>query len=251
MADKMSGVLASAGSVLTRAVELDKTCRYMEAVVCYQEGLQLMMDVLKIAPADRKEGYRAKIKEYMARAEELKKKVEEEKEAGKYHEQLRIENNSTGHSYERLFGRFLDEQLTLVTVEDPYIRSTHQLYNLLRFCEMVVKSQAKVKTIKLITGQDDHPDQISMQTKRLQELAASLLSYNVTLEWEFSNTLHDREIRFNNGWIIKIGRGLDMYKATQGKFVIGFCDFDLRKCHETTIDIFHQKHLNTAHSVSS
>lgn len=49
--------------------------------------------------------------------------------AGKYHEQIRIENNSTGHSYERLFGRFLDPTLTGVVVEDPYIRSTHQVYN--------------------------------------------------------------------------------------------------------------------------
>lgn len=47
--------------------------------------------------------------------------------AGKYHEQIRIENNSTGHSYEKLFGRFLDESLTGVVVEDPYIRSAHQV----------------------------------------------------------------------------------------------------------------------------
>lgn len=51
--------------------------------------------------------------------------------AGKYHEQIRIENNSTGHSYERLFGRFLDETLTGVIVEDPYIRSTHQVNELI------------------------------------------------------------------------------------------------------------------------
>lgn len=54
--------------------------------------------------------------------------------------------------------------------------------------------------------------------------------------------------RLNNGWIIKIGRGLDIYKATEGKFVIGFCDFDLRKCHETTVDIFHRKNMNSSHS---
>ena len=47
--------------------------------------------------------------------------------AEKYHEQIHIEHNSTGHSYERLLGRFLDEQLTEVVVEDPYVRTTHQV----------------------------------------------------------------------------------------------------------------------------
>lgn len=43
----MAGVLSSATSVLTRAVDLDSKGRYSEAVICYQEGLQLLMDVLK------------------------------------------------------------------------------------------------------------------------------------------------------------------------------------------------------------
>ncbi|XP_060566828.1 MIT domain-containing protein 1-like [Ruditapes philippinarum] len=250
MADKLAGVLASATRVLTRAVELDTAGRYPDAVVCYQEGLQLLIDVLKGTPTEKKEGIRTKINEYMKRAEELKKKVEEEKEAGKYHEQIHIESNSTGHSFERLFGRFLDENLTEVTVEDPYIRSTHQLYNFLRFCELLVKSEAKVNKIKLITGQDENGDQRRFQQSKLSELTTSLLSYQIALEIEFSQTLHDREIRFNNGWIIKIGRGLDIYKATQGKFDIGFCDFDLRKCYETTVDIFHSKHVNSTFSAS-
>ena len=52
--------------------------------------------------------------------------------------------------------------------------------------------------------------------------------------------------RFNNGWIIKIGRGLDYFKATPTKFCLGFCDFDLRQCHKTTIDIMHRKHTKSA-----
>ena len=51
--------------------------------------------------------------------------------------------------------------------------------------------------------------------------------------------------RLNNGWIVKIGRGLDYFKAASSKFAIGYCDFDLRPCHETTVDIFHRKHTKT------
>ena len=38
---------ASAVSVLKRAVELDQGARFQESLVCYQEGIQLLMDVLK------------------------------------------------------------------------------------------------------------------------------------------------------------------------------------------------------------
>ena len=47
--------------------------------------------------------------------------------AGKYNEQIKIENNATGYSYERVFGRLIDESLTEVEVQDPYIRSIHQV----------------------------------------------------------------------------------------------------------------------------
>ena len=42
-----SGFEASAISVLKRAVELDGKERFTEALVCYQEGLNLLMEVLK------------------------------------------------------------------------------------------------------------------------------------------------------------------------------------------------------------
>lgn len=47
MANTATGVEASAIQVLKRAVELDTSRRFDEAVVCYQEGLQLLIQVLK------------------------------------------------------------------------------------------------------------------------------------------------------------------------------------------------------------
>lgn len=70
---------------------------------------------------------RKKVEEYMNRAETIKKIVLQQKETGQFHEQVSIENNSTGHSYKTLFGRFLDEEVLYVVVEDPYVRSFHQV----------------------------------------------------------------------------------------------------------------------------
>ena len=69
---------------------------------------------------------------------------------------MHIANNSTGHSYEKIFSHFLDEMLTEVHVEDPYIRQGHQIYNFLRFCELLVGStKCSVKRIHLTTGEDE------------------------------------------------------------------------------------------------
>lgn len=46
---------------------------------------------------------------------------------GKYHEQIRIAENSTGYSYGALFKPYISNLLTEVWVEDPYIRHIHQV----------------------------------------------------------------------------------------------------------------------------
>ncbi|KAJ8013293.1 hypothetical protein DPEC_G00051750 [Dallia pectoralis] len=241
---QVPGMETSAISVLKRAVELDQSSRFHESLVCYQEGIQLLMDVLKaVKDESKKVHYRQKIKGYMERAEQIKVHVNQLKEEGKYHEQIRIAEDATGYSYESLFRPYISEGLTEIWVEDPYIRHIHQLYNFLRFCEMLVKASCKVKRINLLTSQDEE-DISSQQANALSELKQSLEIHGVCLNIQYS-TFHDREIRLDSGWIIKIGRGLDYFKKPKGRFSVGYCDYDLRQCHETTVDIFHSKHTKT------
>jgi ATP-dependent Lon protease len=47
-----------------------------------------------------------------------------------------------------------------------------------------------------------------------------------------------REIRLDNGWCIKIGRGLDFYQKPDSWYAIGANDFSLRPCLETKVDIY-------------
>ncbi|NWT17071.1 MITD1 protein, partial [Vireo altiloquus] len=218
-----------------RAVQLDAASRFQESLVCYQEGIDLLLQVVKATTDEaKKHRYRQKISELTFLSD------------GKYHKQIRIEENATGFGYEKLFHEYLTEIVSEVWVEDPYIRQVHQasrysLYNFLRFCEMLVKGPCKVKTIHLLTSYDAG-DGRSQQMSALEEIKQSLSNYGVTLNIDFSSSIHDREIRFNNGWTIKIGRGLDYFKHPRGHFSIGYCDFDLRPCRETTVDVFHTKH---------
>ena len=82
-----------------------------------------------ISDKEKKSKYRLKATEYIERTEKVHEIIAKEKEKGKYNEQIKIQVDSTGHSYEQIFGRFLDSSVTRVTVEDPYIRAHHQIVN--------------------------------------------------------------------------------------------------------------------------
>lgn len=141
----------------------------------------------------------------------------------------------TGYSYESIMGPYLQGAKS-VLIEDPYIRLQHQIQNFVRFCEMILKA-GTVKKISLITGYDDKT-QLADIAEKLDELKQSLLEVDIDLEVKLNPNIHDREIRIDNGWVIKIGRGLDFYQKPNGWFEVGANDLSLRKCLETKVDIF-------------
>ena len=143
----------------------------------------------------------------------------------------------TGHSYESIIGPYLSGAKAVV-IEDPYIRLQHQIQNFVRFCETVVKA-GSIKKIDLVTGYDDNT-QLAEIHEKLSDLKQSLLEIDIMLEVTLNPNLHDREIRIDNGWVIKIGRGLDFYQRPSNWFEIGTNDLSLRKCLETKVDIFKQ-----------
>ena len=142
---------------------------------------------------------------------------------------------ATGYSYEAIIAPYL-RGANAVVVEDPYIRLTHQIQNFARFCETMV-IHSTVKQIKLITSHDG-PGPAEEPMDRLNDLKQSLLELDILLEVEFNPALHDREIRLDNRWVIKIGRGLDFYQKPDSYFALGANDLSLRKCLETKVDIF-------------
>ncbi len=142
----------------------------------------------------------------------------------------------TGHSYESILGPYL-RGAKAVVIEDPYIRMPHQIQNFVRFCETVLRHSV-AKKITLITGYDDKT-QFADISEKLEELKQSLLELDVVLEIHLNANLHDREIRIDNGWVVKIGRGLDFYQKPGGWFEVGSHDLSLRKCLETKVDIYH------------
>ncbi|MBK1724636.1 BREX system Lon protease-like protein BrxL [Thiocystis violacea] len=130
--------------------------------------------------------------------------------------------DDTGHTYESIMGPYL-QGATAVIIEDPYIRLQHQVHNFVRFCETLLKS-GTIKYITLTTSYDDNA-QLKDFAEKLDDLKQSLLELDVVLEVQLNLNLHDREIRLDNGWIIKIGRGLDFYQKPGSWYEVGANDF--------------------------
>lgn len=146
-----------------------------------------------------------------------------------------IHYGDTGHSYDSIFGRYLEEAKE-IRVEDPYIRLPHQIKNFIRLCETAVK-RGPVEKIELLTGYDDEEQRLETE-EALANLRDSLIERGVDLQIEYSDTIHDREIRTDHGWVIKIGRGLDFYQKPESWHSLGVHDLDLRPCLETKVDVF-------------
>ncbi len=146
-----------------------------------------------------------------------------------------ITYDSTGYSYESIILPYLVGAKSII-IEDPYIRVTHQIQNFIRLCEAILK-QPSIKKIQLITSYDDKTD-VKEMAERLQDVKQSLLEFEVQLDVKVNEQLHDREIRIDNGWTVKIGRGLDFYQRPDSWYGVGVNDLSLRKCLETKVDIY-------------
>jgi ATP-dependent Lon protease len=150
----------------------------------------------------------------------------------------RIHFGATGFTYETIFGEYLigaDE----IVVEDPYLRAHHQILNFLRFCETAIRIH-RPKKIQLVTRFDNDLEKDEAMGK-FATITESLKQYDVQLEVQTNSKLHDREVRLSSGWVIKIGRGFDIYQKPDDWLTVGANDLALRPCLETTVDTFPSK----------
>lgn len=152
-----------------------------------------MLRIQAETDAYRKEHYTAKIKEYMARAEELKRHLPNVQ--GKVIDKIFIMEGDTGKSYDSVFGKYLDKDVTEVKLDEPYLREHYQITNLVRFCELLVMKCRNLKWISVTTSLKDEDNSKTDHKAAIDDLAKSLKSLKqITLEVQYSENLHDRQI---------------------------------------------------------
>lgn len=218
--------------------QYEMTGRKLESLKLYEDGIAELLKVCKAEQnPDKKKYFQKKITEYMAQAEKLKLSIQNWGSRGEIRDRIHITDGATGYGYDRIFGKYLNEDVEEILIEEPYLKDHYQLCNLVMFCELAVSNCRKLKCIKVTTNKD--PNQNSEQDKSMSCIAESLSKHNVCLYVDFTANLHDRQILLSNGFVIKIGRGLNYFKPLPSKLSLGQFNFNFRECRETNVDIFY------------
>ncbi|KAK6976669.1 MIT domain-containing protein 1 [Biomphalaria glabrata] len=226
----------SAINLLKGAVELDLNGKYDEATCFYQEGTKLLVEAHKaISEKCKQPEYRQQLQEHLDRpgAQDRKNFLSQEKEDAKKVTKIKIEENSTGHSYDKLFGHYLNQHVTSIEVDDPYLLTDFQINNFKMLCDLIVGKKIPVKTIIVNTKSKNS------QKESFEKIKKSLDRNKIELIIKHYPTLHDREIRLSTGIVIGLGRGLDIFHNCDISSQ-EYYNLELRRCHDTTVTITHK-----------
>lgn len=149
--------------------------------------------------------------------------------------EYQINDDDMGYSYESLFGAYI-ARAKRIDIKEPYLKLRYQLDNFNRLCSLIAQI-GNISVIELITAQLEGDDK-DLSDSYLEDVKRRLEEdFSITLNWKRNPSLHEREIRTDNGWIILSDRGLDIYKKTDSRNEFGYFDLGLRKCKQTKIHI--------------
>lgn len=63
----------------------------------------------------------------MTRAEQIKEKINEQRIRGEIVDKIHIIANGTGYGYETIFGKYLNDTVKEISLEEPYLREYYQV----------------------------------------------------------------------------------------------------------------------------
>ncbi len=144
-----------------------------------------------------------------------------------------IRDNQKGVSYKKLFAEYL-KGATEITLTDPYIRHPHQFRNLLEFCSILIQNKKREEEVNLHIISWNDIEYTPISTANFNEITESLRDSGIIFTYEFQD-LHDRSIVANNGWKIKLGRGLDIFEKPAFRFDISDVMQEQRQCRNCEI----------------
>lgn len=75
----------------------------------------------------KKHHFQSKISEYIKRAEQIKAILPDVNSRGQVLDKISIMEGESGYGYERIFGKYLDANVTEILIEEPYIKEYYQV----------------------------------------------------------------------------------------------------------------------------
>lgn len=134
----------------------------------------------------------------------------------------------TGVTYKELFAPYLADA-TEITIEDPFIRTTWQVKNLMEFLTMLVDTR-DVDDLKIHLLTNEEESKLPELIDRLDDIKDDMATYGIEFDYKFRD-FHDRCIKTDTGWMITLGRGLDIFEK-YSPYSVAAVRQDKRKCKD-------------------
>ncbi len=134
----------------------------------------------------------------------------------------------TGVSYETLFAPYL-EKANEITVEDPYIRTSWQIKNFMELVTMLINTRS-VDDLKITLVTNEKEEKLPELIDCFDDIKDNLAGYGIEFEYKFRD-FHDRCIKTDTGWLITLGRGLDIFEK-YSPYAVEAIRQDMRKCKD-------------------
>ncbi|WP_455621044.1 BREX system Lon protease-like protein BrxL [Parabacteroides sp.] len=193
--------------------------------VCEKDGVEINVETLeKVSNVTPFQGGVA-----TTRQEELSSERQPRKRFIPLREKnLSFRLGQTGVTYQSLFADYLRDA-TEITIEDPFIRASWQVKNLMEFLTMLIDTR-DVDDLKVHLVTSEEEDKLPDLIDKLDDIKDDMIGYGIEFDYKFRE-FHDRCIKTDNGWVISMGRGLDIYEK-YSLYSVAATRPDKRKCKE-------------------
>ena len=147
---------------------------------------------------------------------------------------------SMGHSMPGILLPYLFDAAE-IQIRDPYLRKPHQIRNVHEILLLLIQhaDAARLPRVVIETCASDEDDYRAKQEATFEQLQQSWGQFGIVIDWSIVDDFHDRSIVTDTGWVIDLGRGLDVYESFtwSSPFDPRITLPHLRRTKDTTINV--------------
>ena len=147
---------------------------------------------------------------------------------------------SRGHSMPGILLPYLFDAAE-IRICDPYLRHPYQIRNVHEILLLLIQhaDAARLPHVVIETCASDEDEYRAKQEATFEQLQQSWRQFGIVIDWSIVDNFHDRSIVTDTGWVIDLGRGLDVYEAYTplSQFDPRYAIPQLRRTKEITINV--------------
>ena len=121
---------------------------------------------------------------------------------------------SMGHSMPGILLPYLFDAAE-IRICDPYLRHPYQIRNVHEILLLLIQhaDAARLPHVVIETCASDEDEYRAKQEATFEQLQQSWGQFGIVIDWSIVDDFHDRSIVTDTGWVIDLGRGLDVYES--------------------------------------